>query len=287
DVLFAKDADLKIQPQMAEGYTLSDDKLTYTITLRDGLVWSDGAPVTPEDCIASIKRWGARDASGQLLMKATKELKAVDGKSFQIVLKEPFGLVLDALSKVSSNVPFMMPKRIAETDPYKQIEEFIGSGPFIFKKDEWKPGEKLVYVKNPKYKPRPEPASGLAGGKVVKLDRVEWVWIPDSETQLNALIGGEIDMIESVAYDHLPVLEKAKGFKVIAGKTSNQYGFRMTWLQPPFNNIKVRQAVAYALSQDDFLQASVGDKRFYRPCKAMFTCDSPLASTAGMDGLIE
>jgi peptide/nickel transport system substrate-binding protein len=129
--------------------------------------------------------------------------------------------------------------------------------------------------------------AGLAGGKVVKLDRVEWVWIPDPETQLNALISGEIDMLESVAYDHLPVLEKAKGVKVIANKTSNQYGFRMNWLQPPFNNVKVRQAVAYALSQDDFLQASVGDKRFYRPCKAMFTCDSPLASTAGMEGLIE
>src|SRR3954452_15916251 len=137
DVLFAKDANLKIQPQMAEGYTLSDDKLTYTITLRDGLVWSDAQPVTAEDCIASLKRWGARDASGQLLMKATQELKAVDAKTFQIVLKAPFGLVLDALSKVSSNVPFMMPKRIAETDPNKQITEFIGSGPFIFKADEW------------------------------------------------------------------------------------------------------------------------------------------------------
>src|SRR5471032_3081115 len=101
DVLFAKDADLKVQPQMAEKYAISDDKLTYTITLRDGLVWNDGTPVTSEDCIASIKRWAVRDAYGQLLMKATGELKAIDNKSFAIVLKEPFGLVLDALSKVS------------------------------------------------------------------------------------------------------------------------------------------------------------------------------------------
>ena len=72
DVLFAKDADLKIQPQMAEKYTVSDDKLTYTITLRDGLEWHDGTPVTAEDCIASIKRWGARDAYGQLLLKVTR-----------------------------------------------------------------------------------------------------------------------------------------------------------------------------------------------------------------------
>ncbi|MBV8392296.1 MAG: ABC transporter substrate-binding protein, partial [Alphaproteobacteria bacterium] len=161
DVLFAKDSDLKVQPMMADHYTVSDDKLTYTIVLRDGLVWSDGTPVTAEDCAASIKRWGARDPYGQLMMNDTAEVKAVDARTIQIVLKRPFGFVLDALSKVSSNVPFMMPKRIAETDPFKQITEFVGSGPFIFKKDEWKPGEKVVFVKNPTYKPRPEAPSML------------------------------------------------------------------------------------------------------------------------------
>ncbi|HTE81373.1 MAG TPA: ABC transporter substrate-binding protein, partial [Reyranella sp.] len=120
DVLFAKDANLKIQPQMAEKYEISPDNLTYTITLRDGLEWSDGTPVTSADCIASIKRWGARDGLGQLMLKATGELKEIDSKTFAIVLKEPFGLVLDMLGKVSSNVPFMMPKKVAETDPNKQ-----------------------------------------------------------------------------------------------------------------------------------------------------------------------
>src|SRR4029434_10837886 len=123
-------------------------------------------------------------------------------------------------------------------------------------RDEWKPGEKLVFLKNPKYKPRSEPSTGLAGGKVANLDRVEWVWIPDAETQLSALLKGEIDSIESVNYDHLTALEKRTGTKILVGKTSYQYGFRMNWLNPPFNNVKVRQAVAYALSQDDFLQAS-------------------------------
>ena len=146
------------------------------------------------------------------------------------MLKEKFGPVLESLGKPSVVVPFMMPKRVAETDPFKQIEDYTGSGPFIFKKDEWKPGEKMVYLKNPKYKPRPEPASGLAGGKVVNLDRVEWVWIPDAETQVNALLKGEIDMIESVNYDTLPVLEKDKNVRVITSRTSNQYVFRMNWL---------------------------------------------------------
>lgn len=63
--------------------------------------------------------------------------------------------------------------------------------------------------------------------------------------------------------------------------------FRPDWLQPPFDNVKIRQAAAYASSQEEFLQANIGDKRFSRVCRAMFTCDTPLATTAGMKGLIE
>ena len=282
DTLFAIDEKLQVKPQMVDSWTTSDDGLTWTFKLRDGLEWHDGTPVTSEDCVASLKRWSARDSMGQKLALSLQDYKIVDPKTFQIVLKQKFGLLLEAIGKPSVTVPFMMPKKIAETDAFTQIDNYIGSGPFIFKKDEWKPGEKLVYVKNPKYKPRAEPMSGLAGGKVVSVDRVEWVWIPDSETQLNALVNGEIDMIEGVSYDHLAVLEKDKNIRVLPNTTSNQYVFRMNWLQPPFNNVKIRQAAAYALSQEEFLQANIGDKRFYRVCKAMFTCDTE----AGYDGTV-
>ena len=223
---------------------------------------------------------------GQKLAEALQEYKVIDGKTFQLVLKTKFGPVLESLGKPSVVVPFMMPKRVAETDPFKQIDDYIGSGPFILKKDEWKPGEKTVFVKNTKYKPRSEPASGLAGGKVVRLDGVEWVWTSDPQTQINALLNGEIDMVEAVNYDSLPLLEKDKNIRLITGKASNQYVFRMNWLTPPFNNQKVRQAVFVALNQEEFLQANIGDKRFYRTCKAVFTCGSPLASTAGMDNVL-
>ena len=113
--------------------------------------------------------------------------------------------MLGALGKPSSNVPFMMPKRVADTDPNTQISDFTGSGPFIFKKDEWKTGDTAVYVKNPKYKPRAEPASGFAGGKVVKVDRVEWIWIADPQTQVNALLNGEIDFIEAPPHYLIPL----------------------------------------------------------------------------------
>src|SRR5258708_35034908 len=247
DTLFAIDEKLQVKPQMVDSWTISDDGLTWTFKLRDGLEWHDGTPVTSEDCVASLKRWAARDSMGQKLALSVQDYKIVDPKTFQIVLKEKFGPLLEAIGKPSVVVPFMMPKKAAETDPLTQSDNTIGSGPFVFKKDEWKPGEKVVYLKNTKYKPRPEPMSGLAGGKGVNIDRVEWIWIPEADTQLNALAKGEIDMLESVDYDHLPVLEKNKDIRLITGKASNQYVFRMNWLQPPFNNKKIRQAVTYAL----------------------------------------
>src|SRR5215813_7025236 len=172
DTLFATDANGEIKPQMVGKYEVSSDQLTHTFTLRDGLLWHDGQPVTSEDCVASIKRWADKDATGQKLMSFVAGFEIKDDKTFVIKLKEPTGLVLLGLGKPSSVVPFMMPKRVAETDPNTQISDFTGSGPFVFKKDEWKPGDKTVYVKFDKYMPRSEPASGLAGGKVVKVDRV-------------------------------------------------------------------------------------------------------------------
>ncbi len=146
DVLFALDEDLQVKPQMVDTWTVSDDKKTWTFKLRDGLAWHDGQPVTAEDCIASLKRWGARDTMGQKLVGLVAEWKAVDPKTFAMTLKEPYGLVLESLGKPSSNVAFMMPKRVADTDPQKQIDDTTGSGPFVFKRDEWKPGEKAVYL---------------------------------------------------------------------------------------------------------------------------------------------
>lgn len=286
DTLLAMNEKFEITPQMVDKYEVSADKLTYTFTLRDGLKWHDGTPVTAEDCIASLKRWAAKDGMGQKLMAFTKEMTAADAKTFKLILKEPYGLVLQSIAKPSSNVPFMMPKRVADTDPNTQISEFIGSGPFIFKKEEWKPGDKAVYIKSPDYKPRSETPSWMAGGKIAKIDRVEWLVIPDSQTAVNALLAGEIDMLEQPPIDLLPVLKKDKNIGLV-DTLGNQYTMRINWLQPPFNNQKIREAVTYALNQEDFLKAAVGDPEYYKVCKAMFICGSPLAMEAGMQGRLQ
>ncbi|HJZ44092.1 MAG TPA: ABC transporter substrate-binding protein [Hyphomicrobiaceae bacterium] len=288
DTLFATDAEGKIRPQMVDAYQVSADQLTHTFTLRDGLLWHDGQPVTAEDCVASIKRWGAKDSAGQKLMTFVAGLEVKDAKTFIMKLKEPTGLVLLGLGKPSSNVPFMMPKRVAETDPNTQISDFTGSGPFVFKRDEWKPGDRTVYVKFDKYKPRAEPASGLAGGKVVKVDRVEWRAISDHQQAINALLAGEIDYIETPKHDLLPLLKKDKSVKLWDyNPLGNQYTFRPNQMHKPFDNPKIRQALWYAFNQKDFLDAVIGDPDYYKVCKALFVCGTPLSSEKGMEGLLE
>jgi peptide/nickel transport system substrate-binding protein len=285
DTLFATDAKGEVQPQMLQKYDVSKDKLTYTMTLRDGLLWHDGQPVTAEDCVASIKRWSAKDSMGQKMMSFVKEMTVVNPKTFAIVLKEPTGLVVSALGKPSSNVPFMMPKRVAETDPGTQISDFTGSGPFVFKKDEWKPGDKAVYVKFDKYKPRSEPASAMAGGKVVKVDRVEWRAISDHQTAVNALIAGEIDFIEAPPHDLLPVLKGDRNVKLeTLIPLGNQYTFRFNTLHKPFDNPKVRQAVMWAFNQEDFLKAVIGDPAYYKVCPSLFPCGTAFESKKGLEG---
>jgi peptide/nickel transport system substrate-binding protein len=288
DTLFAMDEKGEIRPQMVDKYEVSPDKLVYSFTLREGLLWHDGAPVTAEDCIASIKRWAARDTLGQKVMSFVDGITAHGANSFTIKLREPTGLLLFALGKPSSNVPFMMPKRVADTDPNVQISDFTGSGPFVFKRDEWKPGDKAVYVKFDKYRPRPEPPSGLAGGKVAKVDRVEWVAMSDQQQIVNALIAGEIDYVEAPSHDLLPLLTEDPNIHLVDyNPLGNQYTFRMNHLQKPFDDPKVRQALFYAFNQKDFLDATIGNPNYYKPCKAMFVCGTPLASDKGMDGLLE
>src|SRR6202140_665999 len=287
DTLLATDSSFKVQPQMAD-WKVSDDKLTYTFTLRDGLKWHDGTPVTAEDCVASLKRWGKVDGMGLELMDYTASIEATDAKTITLKLKDPYGLVLESIGKPSSIVAFMMPKRLAETPPGKSIPEQIGSGPFKFVQAEFQPGVKAVYEKNKDYVPRKEPPSWTSGGKVVKVDRVEWITMADAQTAVNALQSGDIDFMENPAWDILPVLAADKGLVV---HTLSPLGFqtlgRMNFLFPPFDNVKVRRAAFMAMNQKDVLDALVGNPKYYKICGAFFICDTPLASNVGSESLVK
>ncbi|MGD4112557.1 ABC transporter substrate-binding protein, partial [Xanthomonas citri pv. citri] len=141
---------------------------------------------------------------------------------------------------------------------------------------------KSIYVKNTDYVPRKEPASWTAGGKVVKVDRVEWITMPDSQTALNALQSGDVDFMENLALDRLPTIEADKGLKVdILNKFGFQTRARMNFLHPPFDNVKVRRAAFLAMKQKDVLDALIGNPKFYTTCAAAFICDTPFATEVG------
>jgi peptide/nickel transport system substrate-binding protein len=285
DTLFGTDENGKVKPQMVDSWTESPDKRLWTFKLRKGLEFHDGKPVTGDDVIASLQRWGKRDAMGSALMQFVNRMDSPSPDTFRIFLGEANGFMIEALGKPSSNVPFIMPKRIADTDAFKQIEEHIGSGPYTFKRDEFKPGDKAVYLKNTKYVPRSEPPSGTTGGKVVHVDRVEWnLALRDSLAQLNALQKGEVDIVEALGFDHYTAAKADPNIQL--PKYSNyglQYMARFNHLHKPFDNAKVRQAAIAAFSQDAFLRAQVGVPELFKTCGSIFICGSPYGSTAGSE----
>src|SRR5260370_9632624 len=194
DTPFALDARFKPQPQMVSDYSISPDKLLYSFTLRDGLKFHDGEPVCGTDCVVSLQRWMVRDSFGQSLATAVDKIETTGDKGFTIRLKEPFPLLLDALAKVAGP-PFVMPERLAKTDPYQQVTEAVGSGPFKFVKEEFQPGHMAVYVKNTDYVPRSEPPNWGSGGKVVRVYRVEWLFLPHSTPKTAALASATVDCL--------------------------------------------------------------------------------------------
>jgi peptide/nickel transport system substrate-binding protein len=286
DTLFAIDSKFRPHPQMVGEFEVSPDKLHYSFALRDGLKFHDGQPVRGADCVASIKRWMARDALGQTMATAIADMKGGNDKNFSIDLKEPFPLLIDGLAKISSLAPFMMPERLAKTDPYQQVTEMVGSGPFKFVKEEFEPGNKIVYLKNTDYVPRNEPADWASGGKVVKVDRVEWHVVPDIATKAAAMQSGEDDWWENPPADFWPALAANRDIEVTSSDPIRGMGcLRFNWLYPPFDNVKMRQAVLMVASQPDFMTAFVGDKKNWDVCASFFTCGGPMASTAGSEAL--
>lgn len=281
DTLFGTDAQGRIQPQMVESHTVSADGKTWTFKLRPGLAFHDGQPVTAEDVLASLARWAKRDPMGQRMYGALAKAEAVSANSLRLNFNEPYGAVLESLGKPSSLVPFILPKRLAETPADQQIAEHIGSGPYVFKADEFRPGERAVYVKNDKYVPRKEAPSGTTGGKLVKVDRVEWVVLRDAQTQVNALVNGEVDMLESVPFEHYKALQ-ANPKLTVAAAAGGQYLLRFNHLVPPFNDVRVRQAAMLSMNQDALLRTQVGIPELYKTCMSVYPCGSPLASSKSL-----
>ena len=282
DTLYGTDAQYRTQPQMAQGHEVSADQLTWTIRLREGLKFHDNQPVRARDCVASIRRWAARDGLGQLLISLTNELAAPDDRTIVFRLKSPFPMLADALGKLSAPVPFMMPERVAMTDPNTRITDATGSGPLRFLAGEWVQGSRAAYARFDGYAPRAEPPSGTAGGKRMNVERVEWHTIPDASTAMAALQTGEVDWLEGAPFDLLPLALKNRDLVVATfGKAGNPAILRFNHLHPPFDSAPMRRALLAAVQQAPYLQASIGNPDYYTECKSFFPCGTPMSSGTG------
>jgi peptide/nickel transport system substrate-binding protein len=283
DTLYGFDEKLQPRRQMVESEEVSSDGLTWIFRLRSGLKFHDGEPVLAKDAVASVDRWAARDSIGLMIKAIQNELVAVDDRTFRWVLKKPFPKMLLALGKNGTPVCFVMPARIAATDPFKQITEYVGSGPMRFVRNEWVPGGKAVFQKFAGYVPRDEPGSWLAGGKRMLVDRIEWIVMPDQATAAAALQNGEVDWWESPITDVVPVLRRNRNVAVeIADPLGNIGCFRMNHLYPPFNDVRARRAILTAMSQEDYMRVLVGDDpALWKPLPGFFTPGTPLYTEEG------
>jgi peptide/nickel transport system substrate-binding protein len=283
DTLYAVNSKLQPQPQMAEGHSVSDDGRVYLIKLRDGLKFHDGEPVRAQDCAQSLKRWAARDTMGQSLARFVESWGVQDDRTIKISLKAPFPLLFDALAKPEENEAFMMPERVAKTDPMQQIKDAVGSGPFRFLADEFVPGNSAAYAKFEDYLPRQEPPDWASGGKVAYFKRIEWHVIPDSATAAAALQSGEVDWWERVQADIVPLLKRNRNVRLGLTNPAGYLGIlRFNHLNPPFNDARLRRAVLVAVKQDDYMRAVTGnDPAAYKACRAMFPCGTPFGTEVG------
>lgn len=284
ETLYGRDAKMNPKPQMLEGALVEDGGKRWTMTLRDGLTFHDGEKVLARDCVASLKRWMKRDPAGQTIEERLDALEVKDDRTLVFRLKKPFAGLPAALSKTQPT-PVMMPERIANTDPFKQITEVVGSGPFRYAAADYVSGHQMVFTRNEKYVPRNEPVSYTTGGLRALVDRVEWRIIPDAATAADALATGEVDWLEAPLPDLLPMLRKAKGVTVGVLDETGYYGvLRPNWEQGPTANLGVRQAMLAAIDQVDIMTATMGeDKSLYRAPVGMFIPGSSSANDAGMD----
>jgi peptide/nickel transport system substrate-binding protein len=286
ETLYGRDENLNPKPQMVEGHLVEDGGKRWTMRLREGLLFHTGEKVLARDCVASLKRWMVRDPIGQTIAARLDALEAPDDRTLVWRLKKPFASLPYALAKTQPS-PVIMPERLAQTDPYRQVTEVVGSGPFHWVADEYVPGSRAVYAKFDRYRPRDEAASYAAGGYRVMVDRVEWRIIPDAATAANALINGEVDWVDQPLPDLLPRLRQSRGVTVGALDQFGTFGaLRPNQLHGATANAGVRRAMLAAIDQVEVMTAVMGeDKSLYRAPVGYFLPGTPSANDAGMEAV--
>ena len=211
--------------------------------------------------VASISRWLKRDAPGRTLALRLDALEALDDQTVVFRLKKPFSQLPFILAKTMPNLLAIMPARLAATDPAQPVNELVGSGPYRFVADEFSTNSLAVLARFEAYQPRDEPPSGTSGGRIAKMDRIEWRVIPEAATQVNALLTSEVDWIGAVPPDLNPLVRRNPNIVVEVIDPFGLYPFvRPNHVSGPTANVGVRRAIMAALDGHEIIAAAVGDE---------------------------
>ncbi|MFW6027929.1 MAG: ABC transporter substrate-binding protein [bacterium] len=295
DTLFGLDESLEPQPQMVDTWSVSEDELSWSFTLRPDQKWHDGTEVTAADAVASLRRWGARDGEGQSLFSRITAIEAESDDTFTMTLSRSYPWMLDTLGKMSSNVPFIMPEHIAETDPNEAITDPIGSGPYRFSTEEWEPGERVVYVRNELYVPRDEPTSLAAGAKTASLERIEWITFDDQDQAIEALLNDDVHYLESPSTSRVERLAERDDIVVAVTDPTGNIGMAVfNHAIAPFDDVEMRRAVIAGMNQKDYMRAALGDattpegEPYWQTCASIYPCgtsySTPVADSSFVSG---
>lgn len=271
EFLLAYDENLIAQPLLVDKWSLSQDSKKWSFTLRPGIKFHDGTPLTAEHAVKSWLRWADRDNFGNTILGFVDKVRATGELTFDVDMVEPSALVLEGMARIGGYYPVIVPPKMYDIPAATGAEVMLGTGPYKVK--QYLPGDRLTVDRYDGYKPSPLKASFMSGKKVAYFDQVEYVIVPDQNARIAALKTGQIDILETVPGDFYKDLSKTSGVTVqIITNNSSRQGAWLDNVDGVFKDKRVRQAFAMAYPVEDALRAAFGDSQFWTLCPSMMLC---------------
>ncbi|CAN5174157.1 ABC transporter substrate-binding protein [soil metagenome] len=278
ETLFAYDSQYQPIPMLAESYDVSEDGLTHTIALRQGVPFHNGDEMTSADVLASLERWGEISGVGKLLMAATGELSAPDDYTVQFVTSRPYGTILIALCS-NTQACVIYPKSVIDTAGIEPLTEYIGTGPYRFVEQ-----QADAYIRFERFEDyvavEGEP-NGYGGHKYAWVDEIEFVPVPDEAARVAGMQAGDYHIVIELSNDQYETLQDAPNLRVEIRPPSNWDAFFLNWAQPLMGDHTIRKAFQAALDHMPILQSARGGGDFVRLDPSLMMEPTPWYSTAG------
>jgi len=260
ETLFTMDENFKPVPLLAKGYTLSEDSKTYTIQLREGILFHNGDEMTAEDAVASIQR--CKDRGTLLGGFNVKEIRQTGKYSLQIELFSPMGMIINALA-VNRYAVVVLPKEIVEaagTENY--ITDYVGTGPYVF--SEWRKGQYVLLERFDEYQPREEAPNGYGGARVPYLDKIKIMFVAEPSVRAVGVESGDFHIAWPLTPDDRMRLAGNPEVDVVLSAPWMYSLIFSNKSEGAGGNRDMRRAIQAAVDCDEIMEGVVGDPEAYR-----------------------